>query len=242
MNSPWTSLDSTPGQRIFSRPLGVTEQNFYWDSVFNSTVDIVMHVHLRTTQTNDQDIHSQANVMRSWASVKRRFPLIAAELQEHEAGPCFILREEAVMNLRPDDITFKEVDSSHYAECFINDIMDGPRPLSSQLLARAYMLRRTDTSDHVHFVVVFAHCVTDLPSIVTVLRTFFDTLSSQIEPPYIPLGERVQMYQPLESRLCYGDLPLVKRRWKRALGYAIFTVWISKFKVGIPLAQSVVSY
>ncbi|KAG1736437.1 uncharacterized protein EDB91DRAFT_505789 [Suillus paluster] len=232
MIPPWTSLDSTPGRRVFYRPLGITESSFYWDSVFNSTADIVVHVHLRTIQTDDRDIHSQLNVMRSWGSVKRRFPLIAAEVLEHESGPSFILREEAVTNLRPDDVTFKEVNSFHHAECLINEIMDGPRVLSSQLLARAYILRRTDRSDHFHIVLMSAHCVTDAPSMSTVLRTFIDTLSSRIEPPYIPLGERVHMYQPLENRLRYGDIPLVKQRWRRALGYAIFTVWMSKFKGG----------
>ncbi|KAG2152768.1 hypothetical protein DEU56DRAFT_907944 [Suillus clintonianus] len=232
MTSPWTSLDSSPGQRVFFRPLGTTESSFYWDSVFNSTADIVGHVHLRTTQSNDSDIHSHPNVMRSWASVKRRFPLLAAEVQEYESGSRFILREEAVANLRPDDVTFKEVNSLHHVECFINDIMDGQRLLSSQLLARIYILRRTDRHDHFHIVIIVAHCVTDAPSTSTVVRTFLDTLSSRIEPPYIPLGERVHTYQPLESRLSYGDLPLVKRRWRRALGHAILTVWMSKFKGG----------
>lgn len=231
MTVPWTSLESTPGQRVFRRPLGITEASFYWDSVFNSTADTVMHVHLRTAQKNDRCIDSQPNITRSWASVKRRFPLIAAEVQEHDSGLHFILREEAITDLRPDDVTFKEVDSFHHVECFINDIMDGRRLLSSQLLARAYILSRTDKSDQFHVVIIIAHCVTDAASTSTVLRTFFDTLSSRIEPPYIPLSERVHMFQPLETRLCYGNLPLVKQRWRRALGYAIFTVWNSNFKV-----------
>lgn len=232
MTSPWTPLNSSPGQRVFFRPLGITESNFYWDGVFNSTADIVVHAHLRSTQANDPDIHSQPNVMRSWASVKKRFPLVAAEVQEYESGLRFILREEAVTHLRPADVTFKEINSLHHAESFINNIMDGPRPLSSQLLARIYVLRRTDRNDHFHIVIIIAHCVTDMPSTSTVLRTFLDTLSSRMEPPYISLDERVHMYQPLESRLSYGNLPLVKRRWRRALGYAIFTVWMTKFKGG----------
>ncbi|KAG1733340.1 uncharacterized protein EDB91DRAFT_1057481 [Suillus paluster] len=232
ISSPWTSLDSTPGRRVFYRPLGITESCFYWDSVFNGTADSTVHVHLRTIQTNDQDIYSQPNVTRSWVSVKRRFPLIAAEVLEHESGLRFILREEAVTNLGPDDVIFKEVNSLHDTECFINDIMDGPRLLSSQLLARVYILRRTDKSGHFHILFMVAHCVADSPSMTTVLRTFIDTLASRIEPPYIPLGERVHMYQPLESRLGHGDIPLVKRRWRRALGYALFTVWSSKFKGG----------
>lgn len=239
MVAPWMSLDSTPGRRAFCRPLGIAEESFYWDSVFNSTADTVMHVHLRTAQVDDQDIQSQSNVTRSWVSVKRRFPLIAAEVQEHESGPHFILREEAATDLRPDDVTFKEVNSFHHVEHFINDIMDGQRLLSSRLLARAYILRRTDKSDQFHVVIMIAHCIADAVSTSTVLRTFFDTLSSRVEPPYISLCERVHMFQSLENRLCYGNLTLVKRRWRRALGYAISTVWTSKFKVGIPVPQSV---
>ncbi|KAG1879886.1 hypothetical protein F4604DRAFT_1880033 [Suillus subluteus] len=214
----WTSLDSTPGRCIFFRPLGIIETTFYWAGVLNNTADVVMHMHLRTTQASDQDIHSQSNVMRAWASVKRRFPLIAAEVEEHELGPRFIIREETVMNLRPDDVTFMEVNSFHHVECFVNDIMDGPRRLSSQLL--------THKSDHFHVVVVIAHCITDVAGTSTVLRTFFDTLSSRIEPPCIPLGERVHMYQAFESNLGSKDLPLVKQRWRRALGYAIGLAWM----------------
>ncbi|KAG1871834.1 hypothetical protein DFJ58DRAFT_903936 [Suillus subalutaceus] len=228
----WTSLDSTPGRCIFFRPLGITETTFYWAGVLNNTADVVMHMHLRTTQASDQDIHSQSNVMRAWASVKRRFPLIAAEVEEHELGPRFIIREETVMNLRPDDVTFMEVNSFHHVECFVNDIMDGPRRLSSQLLTRAYIMRRTDKSDHFHVVVVIAHCITDVAGTSTVLRTFFDTLSSRIEPPCIPLGERVHTYQAFESNLGSKDLPLVKQRWRRALGYAIGLAWMSRFKGG----------
>jgi hypothetical protein len=230
-SEPWTSLDSTPGRRIFFRPLGIAETTFYWSGVLNNTADIVMHMHLRTTRASDQDILSQSNIMRAWASVKRRFPLIAAEVDEHEFGLRFIIREETVMNIRPDDVTFTEVNSFHHAECFVYDIMDGPRRLSSQLLTRAYVLRRTDRSDHFHVVVVLAHCITDAAGTSTVLRTFLDTLSSQIEPPYIPLGERVHMYRALENNLGSRDLPLVKQRWRRALGYAIDLVWMSRFKV-----------
>ncbi|KAG2357841.1 hypothetical protein BDR07DRAFT_1452931 [Suillus spraguei] len=216
-------LDFTPGRGIFFRPLGTTETAFYRAGVLNKTADTVMHIHLRIIQTNDEDIHSQSNVTRSLTSVKRRFPLIAAEVEEHEFGPRFVICEETVMNLnfRPKDVTFMEVNSFHHAECFVNDIMDGPRRLSSQLLTRAYILRRTDKRNHFHVVVVLAHCITDTAGTSTVIRTFFDTLSSRIEPPYIPLGEGVHM-----------DLPLVKRRWRRALGYAIDLARMSQFKQG----------
>jgi hypothetical protein len=235
----WTSLDSTPGRRIFFRPLGITETTFYWSGL-NNTADTLMHIHLRTTQANDQDLYSQSNVLRSWASVKRRFPLIAAEVEEHELGPRFIIREETVMNCRPDDVTFMEVNSFHHAECLVKDIMDGPRRLSSRLLTRVYILRRTDKSDHFHVLVVLAHCITDAAGTSTVLRSFLDTLSSRIEPPYIPLDERVHTYQALENNLGSKDLQLVKRRWKRALGYAIGVARMSRFKVfGF---QSVVHY
>ncbi|KAG2153423.1 hypothetical protein DEU56DRAFT_727136 [Suillus clintonianus] len=232
MTSPWTTLDSTPGRRVFCRPLGITETSFYWNGACNSALDTVMHIHLRTAEANDRDIYSQLNVMRSWASVKRRFPLIAAEVQECESGPRFIIREETITNLRPDDVTFMDINSFHHAECFINDIPDGPRRLSSQLLARVYVLHRTDKSDHFHVVLVIAHCITDASSTSTLLRTFFDTLSSRIEPPYISLDERVHMYRDLESRSASGDLPLVKRRWRQALGYAILLVRTSQFKGG----------
>ncbi|KAH7921279.1 hypothetical protein BV22DRAFT_1019666 [Leucogyrophana mollusca] len=228
----WTQTDSTPGRRVFCRPLDVTETGFYYDSLFNSTADSVMHIHLRAAQDADKNLYSPANVTRSWSSVKRRFPLLAAEVQEHDSTIQFVLREQSVGTLCANEITFTDVSSFQDADRFVLDIMEGSRPLSSQMLARLYILRRTDLRDHFHAIIIIAHCITDGSSTSTVIRTFFDTLSSRFNHPTQPLETRLPMYRSLESGISYNGQNVPRRRWRRALGFAIYTVWKAKFQGG----------
>ncbi|KAF9234532.1 hypothetical protein BU15DRAFT_78955 [Melanogaster broomeanus] len=228
----WTQTSTTSGQRVWRRPLGALETVLYWYGVFNGGTDTVMHIHLRATRPSDADIYSPDNVRRAWLSVKRRFPLLAAEVQEEDGNSYFVLREENVVSLREGDVTFGTVSSFHDAERFISYIMDGPPPLSSKLLTRAYVLRRTDQPDHFHVVVVVSHCITDGSSTSTILRTFFQTLASPYDPSPLSIEARLQMYHPLESRIRLEDVSPVKRRWRKALGHAVQTVLRSRFKGG----------
>ncbi|KIJ65776.1 hypothetical protein HYDPIDRAFT_27009 [Hydnomerulius pinastri MD-312] len=228
----WTQTSAASERRVWRRPLGITEATFYWDSVLNSTADTVMHIHLRATRPSDVDIYSAENVRRAWSSVRQRFPLLAAEVQEQDSGLHFVLHEERVKSLREGDVTFGSANSFHDAERFVQGILDGPRPLSSKLLTRAYVLRRTDRPDHFHVVVIVAHCITDGCSTSTVLRTFFQTLASPYDPSPLPIEARLSMYHPLETRIRLDVLPPVKRRWRKALGHAMHTVINSRFRGG----------
>ncbi|KIJ61883.1 hypothetical protein HYDPIDRAFT_158855 [Hydnomerulius pinastri MD-312] len=228
--SSWTQLDSSPGNRVFYRPLGITETGFYWDSIHNSTADSVMHIHLSKLQQDD--VAALPNVVRAWRSVKRRFPLLVAEVQAHESGPRFCVHEGRLEKLLPEEVTSRDVGSFAEADAFVSSILEGPRPLSSELLARVYILRRTDRNDHFHVVMIVAHCITDGSSTSTVMRTFFDALSSPIEHPVDSLEERLAMYLSLESQIPYKHLSVAQRRWRSAIGFAIYTVRSRVFKGG----------
>ncbi|KAH7907876.1 hypothetical protein BJ138DRAFT_1158948 [Hygrophoropsis aurantiaca] len=228
----WTKLDSRSGRRVFSRPLGITEIAFHWDGVLNSTADTVMHIELRSKQRDDVSLFSAENVNRAWSLVKQRFPLIAAEVQEKNSNLEFVLREKIVENLRPCDVTFGYVNSFEDAERYVNGILDGPRPLSSQLLARVYMLRRADYGDRFHAVIIIAHCITDMCSTSSVMRAFFQTLASRYDHPTQPLEKRLTMYRSLENGISYGNTNAAQQRWRRALGHAMHKVRISGFKGG----------
>ncbi|KAF9240389.1 hypothetical protein BU15DRAFT_61409 [Melanogaster broomeanus] len=115
--SSWTQTSTTSGQRVWTRALGALETFFYWYGVFNGAVDTVMHIHLRATRPSDTDIYSRDNVRRAWLSVKRRFPLLAAEVQEEDAvTPTLLLREENVVSLREWDVTFARLQMYHPLE------------------------------------------------------------------------------------------------------------------------------
>ncbi|KAF9219485.1 hypothetical protein BS17DRAFT_717203 [Gyrodon lividus] len=237
--SGWTQLDSFPGRRTFCRSLGITETAFYWDSVLNSTADSVMHIHLRKLQQDD--VAAPSNVIRAWVSVKRRFPLLVANIKADESGMRFHIQEERLGKLFPEEVTFGDVNCFDEADAFVARILEGPRPLSSELLARVYILRRTDRSDHFHAVILIAHCITDGCSTSTVMRSFFDTLSYPFEHPVAPLEERLAMYLPLEDRIPHRHLNAAQRRWRRAIGFAIHAVRSRAFKGGHTLPATLTS-
>ena len=227
----WTQTEWKPGQRVWQRSLGVTEGCFYWDSVFSGTTDTIMHVHLRATQPSDTQIRSLANVRRAWSSVKRRFPLLAAEVHEQGHDARFVVREENVVSLCEDDVTFGTVSAFHAADQFVTDILDGSPPLSARQLARMYVLSRTDRPQDFHVVFVVAHCITDGCSTSTVLRAFFQTLSSSYDPTPLPIPTRLQTCLSIESRLRFKSLSLPRQRWRKAIGYALHAVRLARFKV-----------
>ena len=114
--STWAQTTITPGRRSWRRPLGITETLYYWNGVWNGTADTVMHAHLRITSPRDVDIYGSDNVRRAWSSVKRRFPLIAAEVHEEDSGLHFVIREKNVTSLGDEDVTMGTVSSFSDAE------------------------------------------------------------------------------------------------------------------------------
>ncbi|KAG8221372.1 hypothetical protein J3R82DRAFT_1547 [Butyriboletus roseoflavus] len=229
----WTLTSRTSGQRVWQRPLGITESVYYWSGCWNGAGDTIMHVHLRAMQPNADEVYAPDNVRRAWASVKRRFPLLAAEVHEEvDGGPHFVVREQNVISLQDGEVTFGTVSSLRDAERFVDDNKDGPRPLSSKMLTRVYVLRRTDWPDHFHVVLTVAHCITDGCSTSTVIRSFFQTLATSFDPCPRPIEERLRMYCPIESRIYPDELSPSKRRWRRAIGYAIYVARSSRLTGG----------
>lgn len=227
----WTETGSQPGRRVWKRSLGTTEAVFYWDSIFNGTADTVVHVHLKVLRPEDAVVYACENVRRAWASVKRRFPLLAAEVEEAEPLR-FVIREENVMGLRNEDITLTTIPSLFAADHFLTNLLDAPRPLSPTLLARIYVLRRMDAPLHFHVVLTVAHCITDGHSTSTILRTLFQTMACAYDPAPLSIAARLDMCRPLESRIHGRGVPLSRQRWYRAIGYALHAVRLRRFCVG----------
>ncbi|KAH7922095.1 hypothetical protein BV22DRAFT_1131716 [Leucogyrophana mollusca] len=234
----WSKLDSTPGRRVYSRPLGVTEVGFFWDSIFSGTADCIVHLQLRVPREEDYTIYSDQSITRAWTSLKQRFPLLVSQIQTHSSGAIeFLVREERLSSAVPSQLTFKDVASSKEAEQLVLDLLDGPRPLSDDLLARVYVLRRTDRKDIFHVMFMLAHCITDGSSNSTIQRTFLDTLSSRSEEPIPPLEDRLTMVISSEERVPTTQLRAPLRRWRKAIGFAIYTVRMARIQGGQTLPR-----
>lgn len=230
----WTLADSSPGKRAFHRALGDVETSYYWDILYNGTADIAMNIELCDLQSTAPATFPR--VLSTWTSIKRRFPLLVAETQNTGDGVRFVVREERIEKLVPDEVTHQDVASREDANAFVSDVLSGPPALSTALLARMYILRRTDDGRRrFHVVILIAHCITDSCSTSTIMRTFCDTLSSSIEHPVAPLEDRLAMCLPLESRVRHGPyrrLNDAQWRWKRAIGFVLYTVRHRMFQGG----------
>jgi len=229
----WTLADSSPGKRAFHRALGDVETSYYWDILYNGTADIAMNIELYDLQSTAPTF---PRVVGTWTSIKRRFPLLVAVTQNTGDGVRFVVCEERIDNLVPDEVTYQDVASREDANAFVSDVLAGPPALSTALLARMYVLRRTDDGRRFHVVILIAHCITDSCSTSTIMRTFCDTLSSSIEHLVAPLEDRLAMCLPLESHVRYGPysrLNDAQWRWKRAIGFVLYTVKYRMFQVCI---------
>ncbi|KAF8838028.1 hypothetical protein BDN67DRAFT_955732 [Paxillus ammoniavirescens] len=229
----WTMVDSSPTEgRTFKRPLDVTECGFFWDAAFNGTADSLHHVQLRLLNREDAYIFSESNITRAWLSVKRRYPLVNAWVDVDDEEPQFVVEEHRLGKLNPNEISFGNVSSLEAAQRRVLEILDGPRPLSHNLLARMYVFRQRDRPDVIHLFSLIAHCVTDGVANITFTRCFLDTLSSHPEPPISSLEQRLSMViasADLEPRQPFSP---AKQRWRRAIGYVLYQLMIAKRQGG----------
>jgi hypothetical protein len=230
----WASeLEGKDNRRVFSRPLGTAEISFVWDGRFNGTADCIQHLQLRLPNKHDEAMFSDANIIRSWLSLKRRYPILCAQIRSHEGVEKFFVEEKRVASLNHGELIFGSVSSAVEARQVPLDIFNGPRPLSDELLSCIYVLRSMDDPSTLHIYTVVAHCITDAAANSSIQRCFFDTLSSRNEAPVASLEERLSMVVPLEHRGATWKLSPVKRRWLQAIGYAIHLVRMERSIVSL---------
>ena len=228
----WTVVGDSPSpNRVFTRPLDVNEIGFFYDGIFNGVADMAEHYVVRTTRDS---LFGFSNVARTWIALKQIFPLLGATTKEvdYEApSASFTVAEADLAVTRPGEIDLLTADSEAEVHEFVEILISGPRQLSSNLLSRIYIFSRGDNLGLYHVVIHVSHMVTDGISALALVRTFFDILS-------LPPTTRVP---DLEARLalCVGsenlnpnrNLPLPRRRWRRAIGWVIHHIRDPKIQV-----------
>ena len=259
----WTLADTHPTQgRTFQRPLDVLEVWLLWDGLFNGALDCLQYCELRLlNESQDAHLFSDANIVKAWLSTKRRFPLAGAIVRgadrvplrfkmdtdlntDNSTGfvsePHFVVREHDLTVLRPHEVVFGSVACAEEAQQRIDAIMNGPRPLSEELLARLYVFRETSPQrmNVLHFMTFAAHCVTDRIPMNTFARCLIDTLArgGGSQPVQISLEGRLAMVTHLMDRepVYLRSLSPSKRLWRKAVGKVIFQLRMEKMQVGFP--------
>lgn len=228
----WTPVGDSPSpNRVFTRPLDNNEVGFFYDGTFNGVADMAEHYLVQTTRDS---LFEFQNVARTWIALKRIFPLLGATTKETDyeiPSASFTVTEADLGVTRPGEVDLFTVNSEAEVHEFVEQLISGPRQLSLNLLSQVYILSRGDNPGLYHVVIHIAHLITDGMSALTLVRMFFDILSL---PPttYIPdLEARLALCVGSENLNPNRNLPLARRRWRRAIGWVIHHIRDPKIQV-----------
>jgi len=232
----WTVVgDSFPPNRVFTRPLDANEIGFFYDAAFNGVTDMIGQGLLHTTRDS---LFEFSNVARTWIALKRVFPLLGATTKEIDyevPSASFTVAETDLAVIRPGEIELLTANSEAEVHQFVEQLISGPRQLSPNLLSRVYIFSRGDNPGLYHAVFHVAHLISDGRAILALARTFFDILSL---PPttHVPdLEARLALCVGSENLNPNRNLPLPSQRWRRAIGWVIHHIRVSKIQVRLEL-------
>lgn len=225
-----SSNSSRCPHRIFERPLGLTELGFYWDGKFKGTADTLQHAIVEVENPHLLGVH---NVTRTWIALKRQFPLLGSYLSDRrDRGQVVFVVEESRLDIfGPGEITFQDISSPREAQEFVDNVVNGEGLLSDGLLARLFILARTDEKSHVHVLIHVAHCITDGIANANLLKNFLDILSS---PPSHPCNIEERLALAIASEDLVPKINNTAReRWYHAIGHTLALIRMEKITVHI---------
>ena len=234
----WSVTDDTPYRRVVTRPLDALELCFYYDSQVNGVADLLENFLVVAT---DVSLFHPENVSRAWVALKQVFPLLGATAKELDSpvpSALFAVSELDLGIARPDETTFSIARSEEEAHLFVERLISGPRQLSDKLLARLYILPRTDKPGHFHAIFHHAHFIHDGMSALTMIRTFFDILSLPPCSSVPDLQARLALCVATDSLSPNKHLSSAQTRWRRAVGKVIHQSRCQRLRVRLGLGIS----
>lgn len=224
-----------PAGRAYRRALGQMEQCFYWDGQFAGTADTLQHIILRV----DPATSNLENISRAWCVTKQRHPLLAARIEEHTyQEQDFVVEEQRLSSSLPGEISFDSVSSTDEAHEYADRIINGPRQITNDTLARLQVLRRTDDARAVHLLIQVAHLITDGMGNLALLRTLLEALSK----PDIDVGsleDRLWLARSSDAVKADKSQSVAKQRWHRIMGIVLVELRMAKHTGGHTLPRKV---
>ncbi|KAJ3515915.1 hypothetical protein NLJ89_g1458 [Agrocybe chaxingu] len=240
--SPWKlQPTSTAENPVYERLLGLTERGFYWDSIFDRTADTVHYaeIELASEQT---ELLQHGNIVQAWVDLKRQFPLLGARLEERDEDSIFfVVDAQSLQKSRPEEVSFYDISSADEALEHVEKINVRERLLSNDLLARIFILRRTDRPDTAHALIHGAHSITDGMANITILKTFLDRLCRTSSQQSWNLSERLALSIPLEDLNPHLKLNVARRRWLMAMAAVIYEMRNRKLQGGHTIPRTITS-
>lgn len=244
MKSTWVEdASSLPGGRTFRRPLGLTEQDSYWDSVFRGTLTTINDFEVAC---EGGDVFTRENVTRAWLHLKQMFPLLGCRVEERP-GPSsdaelleFVVEEGKLDVIRADEINFLQVNSPAEVDRQCHIILNSSDYLdASKAVARLWILRRTDIPSYFHILFQLAHITHDGFAITTVIKAFCNAVLTPnlSQSDLTSMEDRLGMVVALEDLDPALEYSLARRRWWRAIAKVIFCNQQNRLHVRITISR-----
>ncbi|KZT05977.1 uncharacterized protein LAESUDRAFT_654616 [Laetiporus sulphureus 93-53] len=235
--APWVLRDSTEHDGLtYTRPLGLSEMGYHWDSCFNGTTDLVWHY---VTESHRPEHFDQANVVRTWIAMKQYHPLLGSRLEGWAQSPSnavrMVVSERRLAELVPGELQFQEAATPDAVQCLIDDIIYGEQRSFPDLPVRVFILDRTDQPGLHHIIFNTAHLIADGVSHTVLCRTFFDILTSPPSQEVPDLEKRLAMVVACEDLNPASKLSVPRQRWRRAIASVIFALRRKRMQGGQPL-------
>ncbi|KAJ8496473.1 hypothetical protein ONZ51_g1056 [Trametes cubensis] len=238
---------SSSSDRTFARALGLTEASFYYDRIFNGTADIVWQYTVQVAGGHAQGaaLFSEMNVARTWAALKRYYPLLGSRMQLEDDNEtiAFIVQERALFEHQPGEVTLGTASSQDEITSLVWRLIRDKPMEYNHIMARVLAFKREDMPGAYSVLFKAAHAVTDGISGAILARTFFDVLCA---PPFTipPLEERLAMARPSDALSPTMKMSPARQRWRRAIGKVTFLNRRNKLAGGhtIPRKDTVTTY
>ncbi|KAI0029369.1 hypothetical protein K488DRAFT_88814 [Vararia minispora EC-137] len=242
----WTHLiTALEPNRVFARSLGPTEAAFYWDGEFAGTSDVAE----RTTIVLAPSLHldsAEADSRRFraiWVQLKRRFPLLAARVDELDGGDAlrFVVEETRTRTVSedyPDEFEYVAEADSDDVQRVLDRALNAPvrRICPRRGMAVISVLRRIDAPLGTYDVVTLAsHAIADGMASATLTRTLCEVLARwpvSLDDPIPDLEGRLRMVPTVDSLHPRLSLSLARRRWRYAAARIIQARRVAAMKCG----------
>ncbi|GJJ11420.1 hypothetical protein Clacol_005653 [Clathrus columnatus] len=241
----WTRIQGQGTQ--FTRPLGVNECAFYWDTIYGGIADTASQFTVESCQATASELFSPENVSGAWLLLKKLHPLLGASMHERDDGSWadFIVDEKRLHTLAKDELVFTNVRSEEEACNLVGQSMNGKPLLSNQLLSQLWIVFQTENSPagkatH-HVVIHMRHSIMDGVAVYSMFKLFFDILARRSVParylPSLPLEEYLNRHPAVDDLNPSKKLSKASQRWRQAIATVMYNRRMLRMRGGYTLPQ-----
>jgi hypothetical protein len=242
----WISHSSSNGT-IWRRPLGIAETAFYWDGILGGSTDAMQHNEV-DVENSHLDVMSPENIRQAWLAVKRRCPLLAAQIIRKEDNELFFeVTEERVLSISEGELTIGHINFQEEISTF-NESFMGPRQLTPKQNVKVIVKSSPKSSHHwgtnhsrYHIWLMDSHSICDGTANLGLFAAFMTMLTTPSQRlTKESIGGRLSRTPDAETLHLNPAHSIARIRWRRAIAYALLEAREGHFKVCTRIVSNIV--